>query len=160
MNVIDLPIVPIETKLTEALDIMRKNQRSGIIAIDERAHWLFRAGWVVIGIARNKTMLRDIEERCRAEIVEPPSSINVMENVEVQEFLDSASQHYMLFKPGPLFQMTQIVARHADFAKALSLAPTNCYCTNPNRPNDPHGYNPPLPAGNKCKYDGSPIICS
>jgi CBS domain-containing protein len=160
MDVIDLPVVPLETKLTEALDIMKKNHRSGIIAIDDSAHWLFKAGWVVIGIARKKELLRDIEKRCRAEVVEPPSSIEVMGNVEAQDLLDSASQHYMLYRPGPLFKMTRIVTRHEYFAQALSLAPTNCYCTNPDRPNDPHGYNRPLPTGNRCTYDGSPIVCA
>ena len=66
----------------------------------------------------------------------------------------------MLFTPGPVFDTTKIVTRHEGLSQALSLAPSNCYCTNPNRVDDPHGYNPPLPPGNKCKLDGSPILCA
>lgn len=157
MDIIDLPVVSIETKLTDAFDILRDNKVSGIVATEKRANWLIKAGWIVVGIARHRKTLADIGARYRVEILQPRSSVDVMRHAEVHDLLDSTSSHYMIFSPGLVRETTKIVTRHEGFAQALSLAPSNCYCTNPDL--DPHGYFPPLPADHKCIYDGSPIVC-
>jgi hypothetical protein len=160
MDVIDLPVVSIKTQLTDALGVMKTNGRSGLVAVENDVHWLFTAGWVVIGIARGKKNLADVDKRWRAQIVTPPTSVNTASYQHVEDFLDGVSENYMLFTPGPVFETAKIVTRHEGLSQALSLAPSICYCTNPNRPDDPHGYSPPLPPGNRCKFDGSPIVCA
>ena len=160
MDFIDLQVVPIETELPQALDIMRTVGQSGIVAVEKGTHWLFSAGWVVVGIVRGRKTLGDVETRCRVEIVKPPPSVQTTIPQDVEDFLDSVSHNYMLFSPGPVLKTTKVVTRQESLARVLSLAPSNCYCTNPNRPSDPQGYNPPLPAGNTCTFDGSPIVCA
>jgi hypothetical protein len=157
MDVIDLPVVSINTQLTDALGVMRTNGRSGVVAVENRTHWLFTAGWVVIGIARGKKNLADVDKRWRAQIVEPKESVQTANHQEIEDFLDGVSENYMLFMPGPVLETTQIVTRHEGLSQALSLAPSICYCTNPNHP---HGYDPPLPPGNRCNLDGSLIVCA
>jgi hypothetical protein len=163
MDIVDLPFVPIEADLGDALSLMRKSKRSGIISVEEKTPWLFKAGWIVIEITRGKKRLTDIERRWRIEIPEPPRPVEKMGHHEVESFLDNVSRHYMSFSrewssPKPPINV-KIVTRHERLARELSLAPSNCYCTNPNLQDDPHPYTPPLPPGNKCKFDGSLIVC-
>ena len=78
MDIIDLPILPIATPLNDAMAAMRLANRSGVVAIEEGGNspgpenyrcWLYKAGWVAVGISRGEHILADLEHRRRVHIL-------------------------------------------------------------------------------------------
>jgi len=170
MDIVELPVLSIEAQLDEALAEMKQKERSAVVAIDGTRCWLFKAGWVVVGLARHEKVLADVENRTRVHLALPTEvdsyGIDLINPTNtwtaVESFLDNvARRSYMITTTQPLLigQMAAVVTRHESLAVAVKSGPTDCYCTNPGVGDDPHTYSKPLPAGAKCVYDGSSIIC-
>jgi hypothetical protein len=173
MDVVELPVLPIEASLDKAFDAMKEADRSAIVAVDSTRYWLFKAGWVVLGIARGEKVLADLEKRRRVHLASPVEAaqkkIDLMSPtktpIAVEQFLDTVHRSYLLTDPvlrtSPLHgPMIKIITRHEGLAIEVGSGPTACYCTNPAVADDPHGYDQPLPFNNKCTLDGWDIVCS
>ncbi len=178
MDVIDLPVLPIDAPLKDALGVMRAAERSGIVAIEISAYfpesgryrcWLYKAGWVVVGISRGEYVLGDLEQRRRVHILS--DGVTSMRGIDltnpqhtwqaVEQMLDKVGKSYALAGPAPPSgNSVRVITRHEELAAEVRSGPADCYCTNPNRLDDPHPYRPPpIPGNGQCLYDGSKIVC-
>ena len=169
MDVIELPILSVDASLQEALVAMKAAGRSAVVAVERNWYWLFKAGWIVAGIARGEKVLAEVEKRRR---VHEASGVEIAQHaidlidpgqswIAIEGFLDSVGRSYLLGRPmAPPGNTVTIITRHEGLAAEVGSGPTDCYCTNPAREDDPHGFDPPLPSGNKCPYDGSDIFCA
>ena len=169
MDIVDLPVVPIETSLREALDIMKRANRSAVIGHDDDDAWLFRAAWVVWGIAGRKKRLADLELKQRVHTALPSDESARAVDFDnphrsrdaVEKLLDSVVRPYLMRADIPFGGMTRIITRHESLGYDFGSGPADCYCTNPNRSDDPHSYDQSrMPKDGKCTYDGSRIVCS
>src|ERR1700682_1351366 len=167
MDVVNLPVLSIDAPLVDTLAVMKGKKCSAVVARDNDGCWLFKAGWVVVGIARGESVLADLERKWKVH--ETSASHAAQEGIDltephltqpaVEQFLDRVGSFYMLATPVPkVGQIVKIITRHESLAAEVSSGPSNYYCTNPNLPDDPHPYlPPPLPADLLCTQDGSPI---
>lgn len=170
LTAVDLPTVSIDASLEEALAGMKRAGRSGVVARDGDSYWLYKAGWVVVGIGEGKRTLADIGHCFRvfkttATDLASKSGLISIHNIQGTIALTYPFTDRRLFTLAhpfsPADQIIGIVTRDTLLAAELSSGPTGYYCTNPNRPDDPHPYlPPPLPSDRKCTRDGSPIVAT
>jgi hypothetical protein len=168
MEVIDLPVLPIDAPLREALAEMKRVKCSAVVTPDGDSYWLFKAPWVVWGIARGEEVLGDLEQRRRVHKASESNLANKgidlsnpFQTVDaIEGLLDTVIRVYLVAALAPSGRIATIITRHENLKYEIESGPADCYCTNPNRPDDPHSYSPPLPTDRKCNLDGSQIVCS
>jgi hypothetical protein len=167
MNALDLPVLVIETPLKEAFSTMKKSERSAVLATDREGCWLFKAGWIAVGISHGDKILADLKHRHR---VYRPSQNEargidwerpVKTSTAVKTLLYTAGTSHMVLSPLPLAGKTaRIIMMREPLADDIGLGPSDCYCTDPPAGHDPHDYNRgDVPPDRKCYRDGSQIVC-
>ena len=149
MGTVDLPFLPYKSGLEEALQAMRKYQRSGVVTDANNGLWLFRAGTVVQGLARNLKYLAELEVRKRVYVTShdellslgiPPHQVGTAWE-KTRAFMDEHSRGYLAIEPskGHFSSISQakgmisIVSRHETLAGLISSGPTDHYCTDASR---------------------------
>jgi len=176
MGTVDLPFLPYTSGLEVALQAMRKYQRSAVVTDAKEGLWLFRAGPVVQGLARNLKYLADLETRKRVYTASHeellPLGIPLVETYpawdRMREFMDEKARAYIVIIPSKSFLslapepkgLIQLVSRHEELANLLRSGPTDCYCTDASRGSSPHEFSQPLPKDGLCPFDQSKIVCS
>src|SRR5438105_3138206 len=169
MDMIVLPVLPIETSLRDAFGEMKTARRSAVIAHDGSDAWLFRAAWIVWGIAAGKKRLADLETKESVHMVSPSHKTAQAIDFDnpsgtrdaVENLLDSVIRPYLMRTSVSFGGMTTIITRHETLKLDFDSGPADCYCTNPNRRDDPHSYSQgQVPADGKCTRDGSKIVCA
>jgi hypothetical protein len=167
MDTIDLPVLSITTALRIALEEMKAAKRSALVAPDGEACWLFRAPWVVWGIAARKETLADLEQRLPVHLASTTYDLAkaidfsnpYSTQAAIEDLLDTVKRPYLMAASVSFGQMATIITRHESFKDDTDLGPADCYCTNPGRQDNPHSYSKP-PDDRKCVYDGSRVECA
>lgn len=169
MDTIDLPVLPIESSLREAFGEMKRAGRSAVIGEDESGAWLFRAAWIVWGIAADKQRLAELENRQSVHRVSPSHKTAQAIDFDnphgtvsaVETLLDSVVRPYLMKASVSFGEMTMIITRHESLKFDFGSGPADCYCTNPNRRDHPHSYSQDdVPDDGKCTRDGSKVVCA
>lgn len=185
MDLVQVPVLSLEAPLREAFDKMKQSRRSAVIGASAAGACLFRAGPVVQAIAAGKLLLAEVQvfqkvhlasaEEARNEdlglvgVLEPPPPLNYYRPWEAQleRFLDRQGVQYLLAAAGDPTVLAlrglaavHVITRHEGLALGIGSGPADCYCTNPQQGDDPHGYSSPLPADGMCVFDRWPIVCS
>jgi len=167
MKALDLPVLRIETPLKEAFSTMKKSERSAVLATDSQGCWLFKAGWIVVGISHGDTVLADLKQRHR---VHQPSKSEIQEvnwetpaktSSQIKTLLYKVQRSYMVSTPfAAAGESARIIMFREALAYDIGLGPSDCYCSEPPAGHDPHDYTrDQLPPDGKCFYDRSKIVC-
>jgi hypothetical protein len=168
MDTVTLPFLSVKTPLKLALEAMKREKRSAVVARDDDRCWLYKAGWIAVEMAQGERILADVERRRKVDQASPREmasrGINLLAPHDtyhaVEQYLDQVGKSYMLAAPLITKDETiTIITRHEGLTVEISSGPTGYYCTNPNLADDPHPYlPPPLPHNLLCVIDGSPIV--
>ena len=167
MNALDLPMLTMKTPLEEAFVAMKKARRSAVLANDDNACWLFKAGWIAVGISRGQQYLVDLKNRQR---VHQPSQreaqkidweIPTKTSTAVKTLLYTTQTSHMVFPPLPNTGGTaRIIMMREALAFDIGSGPSDCYCSEPPEGHDPHEYlRGEVPADGMCLQDHSEIVC-
>jgi hypothetical protein len=168
VDIVEVPLLSINASLRQAIAVMRQTQRSAVVALENGECWLFKAGWVVAGLAREDRILADLARKYPVHLA--PDAEMAQEGIDLtnprstwsaaEQFLDRVGKFYALGLPtASPGSMARIITRHEGQAAEAGSGPADCYCTNPNQSDDPHAYDQPIPVDRKCTYDGSDIVC-
>ena len=187
MEIIDVPLMPIEAPLRAVLRKMKDRKRKAVIAQDDQGLWLFMAPAVAHGLAVGNQSLSELENEKR----KPVHVLSATEAVQAglnatdpratrigyESFLDGVDRNYALLARDEFAQkknllletalstvelssgrMVEIVTRHEGLAYEIGDGPADFYCSNVNV-DPPHEF-PPLrrDQNGKCPLDGCDVI--
>lgn len=162
MELVELPMISINESPVRAASLMRENQRGGVIAQENAYYWLFTAGDICYGIARQYETISYIRRRKPVHQLseEEMSKTNLdvstptQTETEYHDFLDRVGKDYVIISwvPGKV----KVVTRHETLGHLLNAAPKSCYCEN-----DPSHdeFHPPASTGDKCPICTKKINC-
>jgi len=167
MKALDLPVLTIKTPLKEAFLAMKQSERSAVLATDYEGCWLFKAGWIVIGISNGVEILADLTQRHH---VEQPSNRDIQEinwetparsSSHIKTLLYKVQRSYIVSTPLPAAgKSARIIMFREPLSYDIGLGPSDCYCKKPPAGQDPHDYSrDDLPPDGRCYYDHSGITC-
>jgi len=130
-NSVALSVVDIDATLEEALERMRQDQRSGIVATDGTRYWLLHAADVVIALAvpDSGRTLRDLP---RARIPVPVAPQAYESKTMLRHWLDSVASKYVVMDI--LHHRVRVVTYHEELQLRLESSPVNCYCAVDKKP--------------------------
>ena len=167
MDVIDIPRFRLHTSVTEALEAMRRNQRSAGLVITDADPVIVRASQIVVAKATGGRIVSDLAIRWPVQRLGPAEArqfgINLVKphytSEAIETFLDRVGKLYAIPNDEPEVAMARIFTRFESLAAGIRSGPSDCYCVNPNI-EEPHPYNPPpIPSGGIC-HCGYKIVCS
>lgn len=162
MDVIELPLVYLDSKLRDAVAAMRRYERRAVVGIEGNSFWLFKVGQIFRGLAAGQKSLAELEKQWSVVPVQPPAPNYPRLDVvfphqtgpEFEKFLDSAGASYALTSAGRAVAV--VVTRHETLAAEISGGPKDCYCSN----EPAHEFPPPkVSTGDKCPICGKPVYC-
>ncbi len=162
MDVIDLPLMYLDSRLRDAVAAMRRYERRAVVGTEGNSFWLFKVGQVFRGLAAGRKNLSELERQWPVAPVMPPALNYPWLNVvfphqagsEFEKFLDSAGASYALTSASRAVAV--VVTRHESLAAEVSGGPKDCYCSN----EPPHEFPPPkVSTGQKCPICEKPVYC-
>jgi len=167
MNALDLPVLRTKTSLEEAFSAMKSSKRSAVLATDHADCWLFKAGWIVVGISHGDKVLADLKQRHR---VHRPSKSEIHEinwetpaktSSQIKTLFYKVQRSYIVSTPFPAAgESARIIMFREPLAFEIGSGPSDCYCSEPPAGHDPHDYSRgELPPDGKCLFDHSKIFC-
>lgn len=162
MEVIELPLLPLDSGLRDAVAAMRRYQRKAVVGTEGEHFWLFKVGQVFRGLAEGRKSLSRLERQWPVVPVRPeaPNYLRLdlvfpyRTGTDFETFLDSARASYALTSAASAVAV--VVTRHEGLAAEVSSGPKDCYCAN----EPPHEFPPPkVSSGQTCPICGKPVYC-
>jgi hypothetical protein len=170
MEVLDLPVLPIDAGLSDGIGVMQKTARSGVLGLERDKFWLFKANAVRWGRGSRFNRLLDLPRMYHVYEITPHDISSRLLDVynpygtatAYESLLDDVGRNYaILLRHLPSVRVSSIggeyiVTRHEDLKREIGSGPQDCYCLGPRQ----HGYPPPnVSTGDYCKLCGAQVTC-
>ena len=170
MEVIELPLVPIDVSSSDARKLMQASSCAAVIVSESTNYWLFKANLISWGASRKLSGLSDLPRMHHVyEVTQQDISSRFLDihdpartGKNFEDLLDQVGRLYAIISfmgsipPGPSTGR-RIVTRHEDLKHEISSGPRDCYCLGMRQ----HDYPPPkVKHGDSCRTCGAQITCS